>query len=92
MRHFALVCLAGCGTSAELGKPNDPPQWPLGTELHRGTTPEVQEAPAAGVPADPDASAAPASEVTEPPGPTPADATAPAEAEEPVVQEPPEGQ
>jgi hypothetical protein len=81
MRPLALAWLAACGTSAELGKPNDPPQWPLGTDLHPKVAPLVPEGPPdTDVAAGPDASAGPASEVTEPP------------AEEPVVPEPPEEQ
>ena len=99
MRPLALVWLAACGTPAELGKPNDPPQWPLGTDLHPKAAPLVPEVPPdTDVAAGADASAPRASEVTEPPGPTPDpgpvrdDAAVPAPAEQPVVPEPPEEQ
>jgi hypothetical protein len=89
MIRLALTLLAACGSAAELGTPNPPPEWPMGTDLHHPTPAVVEPVPAAAdtdpVPTAPaEGSAAPATEVTEPPAPPREDVpVAPEPAEEP---------
>jgi hypothetical protein len=97
MTRLAFVLLAACGSAAELGAPNPPPEWPMGTNLHNPTpVPAAPEPPPAGVEgvdgvtAGPDGSAVPPTEVTEPPAP--ATDAGPDGAEVPVAPEPPEEQ
>ena len=37
MTRLVFVLLAACGSAAELGAPNPPPEWPMGTDLHHPT-------------------------------------------------------
>ena len=94
MTRLVFVLLAACGSAAELGAPNPPPEWPMGTDLHSPPPAPVAptEAPAdpGAVTAGPEGSAAPPTEVTEPPAPTPE--VGPDGAEPPVAPEPTEEQ
>ena len=91
MSRLVFVLLAACGSAAELGAPNPPPEWPIGTDLHSPPPAPAEPAPPAavdGVTAGPEGSAAPPTEVTEPPAPT-TDAD-PDGADAPVAPEPTE--
>jgi hypothetical protein len=96
MTRLVFVLLAACGSAAELGAPNPPPEWPMGTDLHSpppAPAPAVTEPAPAGVDGavvGPAGSAAPATEVTEPPAPT--EDAGPDGADAPVTPEPPEEQ
>lgn len=81
-----VVWLVACGGSEELGKPNDPPEWPMGSALGTHPPPPALtpvEMEAAPVTAGPDVSAPQPPPVTEPQAPQP---------EEPAVEEPPEAE
>lgn len=75
MRTWVLCLgLVGCGGSMELGRPNDPPEWPMGRPGHLvAPVPAApEEPPAVGADGPPD-DGGPATppEVTEPPPPAP---------------------
>jgi hypothetical protein len=88
-RLVSLVLLAACGGSVELGAPNTPPEWPMGSVVAHSPAPSSNggEAPVDAAPTDtdvptgPEPSAEPAPPVTEPPAPVP---------DTPPAEEPPE--